>query len=88
MPVKPSPSEKTSRTYLHWVATGISLTIFLVLLRFQVLGLSIRSTLFSLFLPKAALAGYYDVLYVLGLTVFFGALLLLLPGKRRAINRV
>jgi phosphoglycerol transferase MdoB-like AlkP superfamily enzyme len=88
MPVKPSPSDKTSRAYLQCVATGISLTIFLVLVRFQVLGLSVTSTLFSSFLPKAALTGYYDVLYAMGLTACFAALLLVLPGKRRTVNRV
>jgi hypothetical protein len=85
---KPSNPEKASRAYLQCVATGISLTVFLVLIRFKVLGYSIRATVLSSFLPKAALTGYLDVLYAMGLTLFFGALLLLLPGRSKPINRV
>jgi arylsulfatase A-like enzyme len=84
----PSNPEKASRAYLQCVATGISLAVFLVLVRFKVLGYPIRGTVLSLFLPKAALTGYLDVLYAMGLTLFFGALLLLLPGRSKPINRV
>jgi arylsulfatase A-like enzyme len=88
MPFKPTHPEKTTRAHLRNVGTGLSLAALLVLVRFKVLGLSLRSTVLSSFLPKAALTGYYDVLYAIGLTLFFGALLLLLPNRGRAVNRV
>ena len=88
MLAKPIHPEGTSRAYLQCVATGTSLAAFLVLVRFKVLGLPVRATLWSTFLPKAVLTGYLDVLYAAGLTLFFGALLLLLPGRSRLINRV
>jgi phosphoglycerol transferase MdoB-like AlkP superfamily enzyme len=88
MQIKPTHSAKTSRAYLHCIATGLSLSVFLVLVRFKVIGFPVRSTVFSTFLPKAVLTGYFDVLYAMGLTFFFGGLLLLLPRKRRVVNGV
>ncbi|MBD0254221.1 MAG: LTA synthase family protein [Cytophagales bacterium] len=85
---KPSNPEKPIHAYLQCVATGITLTALLVLIRFKVLGFPILATLLSTRLPKRLLTGYHDALYALGLTLFFGALLLLLPGKRKLVNRI